>query len=164
MTNENITVPRELLRQVLDALEKIHNHPKSFWNCLDEITAIRAALEQPVQEPVALGDWQLVPIEPTQEMISAMAISKAVDDEGEFPMLMDMIDYSGENKTRTVLIAAHKAMLSAAPQAQQPAVDDDDDQYECPVCGELDPSTSCGSPNCGLIAPQAQQEKRNEIA
>lgn len=51
MTNDQITVSRELLQQVLDALEKIHNHQNSFWNCLDEITALRAALEQPAVEP-----------------------------------------------------------------------------------------------------------------
>jgi hypothetical protein len=27
----------------------------------------------------------------------------------------------------------------------------EDDDYECPTCGEQDPGTSCGLPNCGLI-------------
>ena len=41
----------EALRLALETLEKIHNHPKSFWNCMDEITAIKQALEQPEPEP-----------------------------------------------------------------------------------------------------------------
>lgn len=65
--------------------------------------------------------WKLVPIEPTVEMISAMACSKARDDEGEFPLLLDLIDFSGENKTHTVLKAAYRAMLAAAP-ASAPTV------------------------------------------
>ena len=26
-----------------------------------------------------------------------------------------------------------------------------DEDFECPTCGEVNPSTSCGSPNCGLL-------------
>ena len=42
---------------------------------------------------------------------------------------------------------------------EQPPLEDEfeDEAHECPVCCEIDPSTSCGSPTCGLIAPQAQQ-------
>ena len=25
------------------------------------------------------------------------------------------------------------------------------EDFECPTCGEVNPSTSCGSPNCGLL-------------
>lgn len=57
----------------------------------------------------------LVPKEPTPEIISAMASSHAYDDEGPFPSLLDLIGFSGENKTRTVLKAAYKAALSALP-------------------------------------------------
>jgi hypothetical protein len=57
----------------------------------------------------------LVPIEPTTAMISAMSCSKARDAEGEFPALMDLIDYSGENKTHAVLRAAYAAMLEITP-------------------------------------------------
>ena len=35
---------RELMQMALDALKKIHNHPKSFWNCHQEIEALRTAL------------------------------------------------------------------------------------------------------------------------
>jgi hypothetical protein len=58
--------------------------------------------------------WKLVPVEPTGEMIKAMAESKAVDDEGQFPALCELIDFSGENKTRTVLKAAYADMLAAS--------------------------------------------------
>jgi len=57
--------------------------------------------------------YKLMPIIPTAEIISAMATSKARDDEGEFPLLMDLLDYSGENKTRTVLTEAYSAALNA---------------------------------------------------
>ena len=59
--------------------------------------------------------WVSVPIEPTTKIISAMASSKALDDEGYFPALVDLINYSGENKNHTVLKAAYKAMIAAAP-------------------------------------------------
>lgn len=47
-------------------------------------------------------------------MASAMAASKAHDDEGEFDMLCDLIGFSGENKTRTVLKEAARAALAVA--------------------------------------------------
>jgi len=65
----------------------------------------------------AAPGWQLVPTEPTAMILSAMATSKARDGEGTFPMLMDLIDFSGENKTHTVLKAAYVAMPAAAPKA-----------------------------------------------
>lgn len=60
--------------------------------------------------------WKLVPTEPISAMLSAMSCSKARDAEGEFPMLLDMIDYSGENKTHTVLAAAYRAAIAASPE------------------------------------------------
>ena len=75
----------------------------------------RAALAQAQSLPDGLV---LVPVEPTVAIISAMMKSQARDDEGCFPMLMDHIDYSGENKTRTVVKAAYKAALAASPQPQ----------------------------------------------
>lgn len=59
--------------------------------------------------------WKLVPIDPTHEIISAMLASKAHDEEGSFDALLDLIGFSGENKTHTVLKAAYAAMLAAAP-------------------------------------------------
>jgi len=56
--------------------------------------------------------WVSVPIEPTEEMLKAMNESKAIDDEGEFPAMMDLLDFSGENKCRAVLRAAYKAMIA----------------------------------------------------
>ena len=63
--------------------------------------------------------YKWMPEVPTQAMISAMASSQARDDEGEFPMLMDLIDFSGENKLHTCLIAAYAAAVSAAPNPEQ---------------------------------------------
>lgn len=52
----------------------------------------------------------------TSEMISAAATSQATGDEGTFPLLMDLINFSGENKTRTVIRAALESALAAAPK------------------------------------------------
>jgi hypothetical protein len=65
---------------------------------------------------VAAPAWKLVPVEPTQEAISAAMTSKARDDEGEFPPLMDLIDFSGENAARAVVRAALRAAIAAAPE------------------------------------------------
>jgi hypothetical protein len=42
-----------------------------------------------------------------------MAESRARDDEGEFEALMDLIDFSGENKTRAVLAQAWRDGIDA---------------------------------------------------
>jgi hypothetical protein len=78
---------------------------------------LRDIIASTATAPSAPTGWKSVPIEPTPEMISAMSCSKARDDEGEFPALLDLIDYSGENKTHAVLRAAYAAMLNAAPSA-----------------------------------------------
>lgn len=59
--------------------------------------------------------WKVVPKEPTHEMERAAACSKAKDDEGEFVSLSDHIDYSGENKTRTVIRQALRDAVAASP-------------------------------------------------
>lgn len=46
------------------------------------------------------------------DLIRAASESQAVDDEGVFPPLCDLIGYSGENKTRTVVRAALTAALA----------------------------------------------------
>lgn len=65
------------------------------------------------------GEWVMVPREPTYELLRAMSESVAVDDEGPFPPMFELLDFSGENKTYTVLRAAYAAMLAAAPPASQ---------------------------------------------
>jgi len=55
----------------------------------------------------------VVPVKPNAAMLKAMAESRAVDDEGEFPAMLDLLDFSGENKIRTVLEAAYVAALAA---------------------------------------------------
>ena len=65
------------------------------------------------------GEWVMVPREPTYELLRAMSESVAVDDEGPFPPLFELLDFSGENKTYTVLRAAYAAMIAAAPSASQ---------------------------------------------
>lgn len=54
-------------------------------------------------------------LEPTHAMIKAAIEDCARDDEGEFPSLGDHLNYSGENKTYTVVRSALRAALRAAP-------------------------------------------------
>jgi hypothetical protein len=88
-----------------------------------EAKSSRAALESALRAavPAIPEGWRLVPVDPTEAMIDAAGRSKAIDDEGAFPSLYDHIDYSGENKTRTVIREALAAAISASPQAPQAA-------------------------------------------
>ena len=61
----------------------------------------------------------IVPRVATHRMISAMATSSATDDEGEFPALMELLDFSGENARHTVLRAAYRDVILAAEQETQ---------------------------------------------
>ena len=98
-----------------DGDEYLHPHVARHWYTWQQACqSCRASIK-----PVIPDGWQLVPIEPTHEMISAMSCSEAIDDEGKFPALMDLIDFSGENKTHSVLKAAYAAMLAAAPTPPQ---------------------------------------------
>ena len=84
---------------------------------------MRAALLAAVAElaPVSAAPagipagWQLVPVEPTHEITAAMLESEAQDDEGKFPSLCDLLDFSGANKALTVVTATYRAGLAAAP-------------------------------------------------
>ncbi len=77
------------------------------------LSVIAESAAPPAPAAVPPG-YVLVPVEPTQAMISAMMTSEARDAEGPFPMLMDHLDYGGENKSHTVLKAAYRAMIAAA--------------------------------------------------
>lgn len=81
--------------------------------------ASRRAALPPVAAPVVPDGYAIVPIEPPHAIIKAMAESRAWDDEGEFEMLGDLIGFSGENKNHTVLKAAYRAAIAAAPQPAQ---------------------------------------------
>lgn len=50
-------------------------------------------------------------IEVTHDMVRAASESRAVDDEGEYLSLHDLLDFSGENKCRIVIRAALHAAL-----------------------------------------------------
>lgn len=77
-----------------------------------ELQLVAPAAESQTSEA---NQWVLVPTRPTHAMISAMACSQACDDEGTLPMMTDLLDFSGEHKTHTVLRAAYAAMLTASP-------------------------------------------------
>jgi phage major head subunit gpT-like protein len=68
-----------------------------------------------VLSAIEAAGWVVVEKEPTYKRIRAMSESEADDDEGRFAPLMDLLGFSGENKTHTVLRAAYRAMIAAAP-------------------------------------------------
>lgn len=51
--------------------------------------------------------------EPIHAITRAMAESRAHDDEGEFPIMLDLLDFSGENKAHTVLAQAWRDGIDA---------------------------------------------------
>jgi hypothetical protein len=51
-----------------------------------------------------------------ERIVQALADSQARDDEGQFPTLFEHLDYSGENKSWTVLRAAAIAALEVIEQ------------------------------------------------
>jgi hypothetical protein len=84
------------------------------WNDRDHIKFARAILAAAGPDAALPDGYVMAPIKPTDAMLKAMAESRATDDEGIFPAMLDLLDFSGENKTRTVLEAAYVAALSGA--------------------------------------------------
>jgi hypothetical protein len=61
--------------------------------------------------------------EPTPAIIKAIAESVARDDDGEFPPVCDLVDFSGENKLRTVLAQMWRDGIDAALKENDGAKD-----------------------------------------
>ena len=98
---------------ILAGYEPSNEDTIASWHLFERDTdAIIAALR-------AAG-YELVPTTPTPEMVRAAIESQATDDEGTFPPLLDLIDFSGENKTRTVIRAALTAAILAASSPRPP--------------------------------------------
>ena len=136
---------RALLQQALDALEHHQELTRPINKTLFTIDALRTALASPDQ-PDDEGCWKCgedggtscgdpqcglltaeqpvpdgyvrVPIEPTEGILRAMAESRASDDEGVFDPLLDLIGFSGDNKTCTVLREAYRKAIAAAPSPE----------------------------------------------
>ena len=106
MTQEFVTLPREVVEQALDALfmYKPMVTGVTFQHGLEAMQALSAALEQPQNHVPDVGNmvqsgWKLVPVEPTREMLDA-ARKDLVRDAEIDPMLKGI----------------HSAILDAAPQ------------------------------------------------
>ncbi len=78
-----------------------HEHVKGRW--------VRGPYEE---GRVAYREVE-APLEITTKMISAALTSQAKDDEGVFPLLMDILDFSGQNKAQTVIREALTAAIAA---------------------------------------------------
>ena len=92
--------------EIIDAMNEVWAH------CLDD----RCMVTGPARSysGSAVRAWNhRAPLVVTDEMISRALSSKARDDEGEFPCLLDLLNFSGENKSVTVVRAALTAALKA---------------------------------------------------
>ena len=72
---DNITLPRSVVEQALEALkyERDANNPLDWYHD-KTMTALCAALEQPqVNSPEIPEGWKLVPVKPTEDMLNAVA-------------------------------------------------------------------------------------------
>ena len=105
---------KDMLSLSADTSKKIMSS-SAFRLAREHKDDIRSALSAQVQD---VAGSQLVPKEPTHAMIRAMSESRAKDDEGEFPCISELLGFSGENKTHSVLRSAYRAMLAAAPAGQ----------------------------------------------
>lgn len=116
----------DAIREAFEALDELteiaDDHPGLFRGVPELRDTIKAGLDDALREYVGANksalQSQTAPAVPevTHEMISAALCSNARDDEGEFPWLIDILDFSGENKARAVVRAALEAALAAAPQ------------------------------------------------
>lgn len=143
MTQEFVTLPREVVEQALDALfmYKPMVTGVTFQHGLEAAQALRAALEQPtVQSGGIQPNWKLVPVEPTRGMLDA-ARKDLVRDAEIDPMLKGI----------------HSAMLAAAPQPQ--AVEQTQDDQE-PVAWIW---TEWSSRNVTFDGPPAVPSVRDEL-
>lgn len=88
----------EMVQRVIDAVSERVDHVDTLCTWEEIATCILQAMRD----------------DPPHSVIRAMAESVAVDDEGAFPPLTDIIDCSGENKTHTILRAAWSAAIDAS--------------------------------------------------
>lgn len=109
----------QLLRLVqrMDDANRSDDFGKRAREAFEELCEWIAALPAPTSAvSAAPSGYVLVPLKLTHEQLKAMAESRAVDDEGEFPAMLDLLDFSGENKTRTALEAAYVAAITATKE------------------------------------------------
>lgn len=85
---------------------------RDAWNTRT-IAALPPAVPDTTPDPVAEAAKVLLAYMPNYAMERAALESRARDDEGEFPPLTDLLDFSGQNKSYTVIREALGAALRA---------------------------------------------------
>lgn len=112
------------------ALEEAARVVEEFWRSpidgtvipagVQQATAIRALIPQPAPtiSPAEAAKVLLADNDVIFRMVRAANGSRAGDDEGEFEPLTDLLGFSGENKTHTVVRAAIVAALRAIAEEQ----------------------------------------------
>lgn len=125
MTQEFVTLPREVAEQALEALftYKPMVTGVTFQHGLDAMQALRAALEQPQNHVPDVGNmvqsgWKLVPVEPTVEMLRAGCGSESpamfresLRRETDGQKTVEMVEKIIQRN-----LNSYRAMLAAAPQ------------------------------------------------
>lgn len=157
MTQEFVTLPREVVEQAIDALYCTDSEEGSpAYNFeLKAIEELRAALEQPqnhipgVRNMVPTG-WKLVPVEPTVEMMDAGGAATRRC-------------YQHLNKGEVMCSYVYRHMLDAAPQ---PPTTDQSSAVQQPQ-GEQEPvawiRTEWSSRNVTFDGPPAVPSVRDEL-
>lgn len=110
--DDDIIQAASAIAGVLAGTDDLSDLPNTAGSYKD---AAKAAIAAYLGSLEAMG-WAVVRKEPDDAMIRAAGESKAKDDEGEFVSLNDHIDYSGENKTRTVIREALRRAIAASPK------------------------------------------------
>ena len=121
MTTPNETALRELVHQHgwIDTNGTAAICPYDMILFATEFAPILAALAG--GQYVSPGSGMVVvPAVADIAIQDAMLFSSAIDDEGPMATLFEMLEFSGENKSRSVVAAAYRYAMLAAHNAAQP--------------------------------------------
>lgn len=125
MTQEFVTLPREVVEQALEAMTAAMGAGPYKHRCSDAAEALRAAFEQPQNHVPDVGNmvqsgWNLVPVEPTEEMLRAGCGSESpamfresLRRETDGQKTVEMVEKIIQRN-----LNSYRAMLAAAPQPQ----------------------------------------------
>lgn len=123
MTQEFVTLPREVVEQALEAMTAAMGAGPYKHRCSDAAEALRAAFEQPQNHVPDVGNmvqsgWNLVPVEPTEEMLRAGCGSESpamfresLRRETDGQKTVEMVEKIIQRN-----LNSYRAMLAAAPQ------------------------------------------------
>lgn len=120
MTQEFVTLPREVVKRVMDALYYTattkSKHPNQWKEEDAAMKELRAALEQPqIQSGGIPPNWKLVPMEPTRDMLTTWIKAPVVSNTTAPGLYRSMLSAAPHPPTT-------EESSVAQPQANQPAM------------------------------------------